>query len=128
VGSSPLSGVVIDGGTLGKKTTDANGAYSFSGGAYSFSGLTYGSSYQITPSKSGYSFAAPTATIMADNHKTQNFAATLLDSDGDGLSDIEEVAQGTDPTKADTDSDGTSETQTATGQATARKWRQAPTR
>ena len=102
VGSSPLSGVVIDGGVLGKKTTDATGAYSFSG-------LTYGSSYQITPSKYGYSFSAPTATITADSHKTQNFAATLLDSDGDGLSDIDEVAQGTDPTKADTDSDGASD-------------------
>ena len=48
-----------------------------------------------------------TALLTSGNSVTAvSASAASLDSDGDGLSDAQEVALGTDPFKADTDGDG----------------------
>ena len=46
----PLAGVVVDGGSLGKQTTKADGKFSFPN-------LTPGTSFSLTPTLQGYSFA-----------------------------------------------------------------------
>jgi Fibronectin type III domain/SdrD B-like domain len=71
-GATAIAGVIVSlsGGAAKKDTTDASGAYSFTG-------LTTGT-YTVTPSKSGYTFdpANKTVTISTSN-LTQNYAATV---------------------------------------------------
>src|SRR5581483_8395736 len=70
VGGSPLSGVTVDGGALGTRTTDASGNYSFSG-------VAHGTSYTLTPSKAGFSFSPTSASGTLTSNTTANFTATL---------------------------------------------------
>ena len=69
LGSAYLSGVTINGGSLGQKTTDANGYYRYTG-------VAHGTSYSLTPSKSGYTFSPASASGTLTGNLSQNFAAT----------------------------------------------------
>ena len=66
----PLESVSVDGGPLGIRSTDAKGEYLF--GA-----VLEGTSYTLTPSKSGYSFtpSSVSSVLMADT--VENFAAQV---------------------------------------------------
>ena len=72
---SALSGVTVTGnGSLGTRTTDASGNYSFSG-------VPHGISYTVTPSKTGYSFNP----VLASNPSlsaaaTHNFTGALVNT------------------------------------------------
>jgi len=99
-GGSPLSGVMVTGsGSLGSQTTDASGHYRFSG-------VLYGTSYTLTPSKMGYAFNPTSVGGTVTGDATQDLAATLNDSDGDSLSDLDEASRGTNPNNPDSDGDG----------------------
>ncbi|MDD2943120.1 MAG: FG-GAP-like repeat-containing protein, partial [bacterium] len=69
-GVNPLSGVTVDGGALGTAVTDI-------GGNYSFSNVAKLSSYTLTPSKTGYSFAPTSISAVALADTTHDFVATL---------------------------------------------------
>ncbi|MDD2943769.1 MAG: carboxypeptidase regulatory-like domain-containing protein, partial [bacterium] len=66
----PLAGVLVSGGALGNRTTDASGAYSFNN-------VSYGTAYSITPSLSGYTFGPYQATGTVTSNKAHNFTATV---------------------------------------------------
>ncbi|MFA5020477.1 MAG: hypothetical protein WC517_00200 [Patescibacteria group bacterium] len=60
----------------------------------------------VAPAAAAPAITAPAAETPAVIATTTVVAETVVDSDGDGLTDSEETALGTDPQKADTDSDG----------------------
>ena len=91
VGGSALSGVTVtESGSLGSQTTNGSGNYSFTG-------VASGTSYALTPSKAGYTFSPITASGTLTGNTTKNFTATLKDSDGDGVNDLQEGVDSTNP-------------------------------
>ena len=85
-------------------TTDADGNYMVA--------LPDGYDYLITPSKAGYTFQSEYRRVSLDAEQLgglelsgQNFTG-YSDADGDGLNELEEAEQGTDPANPDSDGDG----------------------
>ena len=96
---SALSGVTINGGALTNKTTDVSGSFAYTG-------LEAGILYQLVPSLHGYTFSPSSYSGTLLSNVTITFAATKIDSDLDGLADLDEEARGTNPHLPDTDADG----------------------
>jgi len=65
-----LSGVEVDGGTLGIQTTNSSGVYAFGN-------IGYGTSYTLTPSKSGHSFTPTAVSGLLTAAAEHNFTASL---------------------------------------------------
>ncbi len=97
----PLSGVIITCGGVTPVITNGLGAYILN--------VPVGLSCTLTPEKTGYRFTPISLLVPATAPVQQDFGAALLDSDNDGLSDLEELERGTNPNKADTDGDGLSD-------------------
>ena len=66
---SPLSGVLVDGGSLGTQSTNASGVFSFSS-------VPFGSSYTINPYHSGYTFNPDRTSGIIAGDVNSDFTAT----------------------------------------------------
>ena len=99
-----LPGVTINGKALGARTTDSQGNFSFGQ-------VISGSVYMLAPSKAGYSFTPKFISGTLNEPRAVEFVANLKDSDGDGISDLDEVSNGSSPTDLDSDDDGVTDGQ-----------------
>ena len=60
--------------------------------------VPFGVAFQLVPTLNGFSFDPPMFQgVMPARDVTKNFTATILDSDGDGVSDLQEAVDKTDP-------------------------------
>ena len=66
LGGSPLSGVLIDGGPLGLRTTGANGSFSYNG-------IKTGTQYSLRASKDGFTFGPELQQGTASDNVSANF-------------------------------------------------------
>lgn len=76
-GVDPLDGVsvdLVDADTSDPLGTDTTG----STGTYLFEGITAGTNVKVTPSLAGYEFDPPSATLLMDEDKVQNFTGSAL--------------------------------------------------
>ncbi len=90
-----LSGVSVDGSSLGVATTNSTGNYTFTN-------ISEGTNFTLLPTKYGFVFTNSIASGTVNSDTTVNFTATELqqDSDSDGVSDSQELLDGTDPQDA----------------------------
>lgn len=100
----PLANVSITSATLGAVTTSSTGYFSFND-------VPLGTSYSLSVSLYGYAFSQSRISGLLEENVSYSLTATLIDSDNDGLSDLEEANYGTDPNSVDTDGDGVSDAQ-----------------
>ena len=68
-GGAGLSGVTINGGSLGARTTDASGNFSFED-------IPARTAYDISPSKQGYQFSPASASGILSSDRSVTFTAT----------------------------------------------------
>lgn len=64
-----LSGVTVNGGALGNRTTGSNGQFTFAN-------VQQGTQFSLTPSKSGYTFSPAQASGVVENNVTLSFLGT----------------------------------------------------
>ncbi len=102
--------VKVDGTVIGTTTVDGTGNWSLTPTKPLAQGPHTVTAIQTD--EAGNSSDSANATFTVDTTST---GGTPIDTDGDGLSDTDEAAIGTDPNKADTDGDGLSDGQEVNG-------------
>ena len=103
VGGQPLEGAEVS-ASFGDVVADSQGYFSYNA-------VLHGTSYTLTVAKHGYRFLSSIESGFVLSDVVVTFNGELMDSDQDGLSDLDEESLGTDPYRADTDEDGVTDKQ-----------------